>query len=92
MKTLFVGDVSPTSRNSELFKSKDINALFSDTLSLFEGNDINMINLECALTDSDGHIAKACPAMKAPAETAEVLRDIGVTVCGLANNDFFGTI
>ena len=36
------------------------------TLSLFEVNDINMINLECALTDSDGHIAKACPAMKAP--------------------------
>ena len=89
MKTLFLGDVSPTSSNSELFKAKDINKLFSDTLSLFEDNDINMINLECALTDSESRIAKIGPALKAPKETAEVLRDIGVTVCGLANNHFF---
>ena len=75
MKTLFVGDISPTSSNSGFFKAKDINKLFSDTLSLFEGNDINMINLECALTDSDSRIAKIGPALKGPKETAEVLRN-----------------
>ena len=89
MKTLFLGDVSPIKDNAHLFKEKNIKKLFGDTLSLFEGNDINMINLECALTDSEKQIAKIGPALKAPKETAGTLKAIGITVCGLSNNHFF---
>ena len=89
MKCLFVGDVFPTALNVELFKSKDVDALFGDTLSLFADNDLNMVNLECAITDAEAPIEKIGPALKAPPQTAEVLKRIGVHVCGLANNHFF---
>lgn len=42
MKIMLMGDFSPTEFTNELFKTKDINTLFGDTLSLFEGNDINL--------------------------------------------------
>lgn len=90
MKTLFVGDVCPKSEEVQaLFRAKDVEALFSDTVSLFEGNDINFVNLECALTESTNAIEKFGPNLKAPAETAEVLKSIGVTVCGISNNHIF---
>ena len=53
MKTLLVGDVSPTAVTNPLFAAGDVEALFSDVVSLFEGNDVNFVNLECALTDCD---------------------------------------
>ena len=89
MKCLFVGDVSPTKTNAALFAAGDIDTLFANTLSLFAGNDLNMINLECALTDAEPPISKIGPPLKAPVQTAEVLKKIGVHVCGLANNHFF---
>ena len=48
-----------------------------------------MVNLECAITDTEVPIEKIGPALKAPRETAEVLKALGVHVCGLANNHFF---
>ena len=51
MKTLLLGDFSPTKTTDPLFREKKIDTLFTDTLSLFEGNDINMVNFECAITD-----------------------------------------
>ena len=89
MKCLFVGDVFPTDLNAHLFRARNVDALFTDTRSLFVGNDLNMVNLECAITDSDTPIEKIGPALKAPRETAEVLKVLGVHVCGLANNHFF---
>lgn len=89
MKCLFVGDVCPTETNAALFAAGDIDPLFANTLSLFAGNDLNMINLECALTDAEPPIDKIGPPLKAPVQTAEVLKKVGVTVCGLANNHFF---
>ncbi|MBE6651651.1 MAG: CapA family protein [Ruminococcaceae bacterium] len=90
MKTLFVGDVCPKDEAvKELFRAKDVKTLFSDTVSIFEGNDINFVNLECALTESENAIEKFGPNLKAPKETAEVLKSIGVTVCGVSNNHIF---
>jgi poly-gamma-glutamate synthesis protein (capsule biosynthesis protein) len=89
MKCLFVGDVCPTDANAHLFKKGDIDALFGDTCALFAGNDLNMVNLECAVTDAENQIDKIGPALKAPLETAAVLKRVGITVCGLANNHFF---
>lgn len=89
MKTLFLGDLSPTKYTNPLFAQKDVDTLFNDTVSLFEGNDVNFVNLECALTDSDKSIEKFGPPLKACGEVADVLKSIGVNLCGLSNNHIF---
>ena len=89
MKTLFLGDFSPTADNTHLFLANDQAALFSDLPSLFADNDVSMVNLECALTESEGAIRKIGPALKAPTAAAAVMRELGITHCGLSNNHFF---
>jgi len=89
MKALLLGDVSPTAATNPLFASGDAATLFHDVLPLFAGNDINFINLECAITESDHAIAKFGPNLKAVPNTARVLREIGVNYCGLSNNHIF---
>ena len=59
MKALLVGDVSPTAISNPLFAEKNLDALFGkEVQALFKGNDINFVNLEVALTDSDKGIEK----------------------------------
>ncbi len=89
MKTLLLGDLSPTAVTNPIFKEKRIDLLFGDSLPLFEGNDITFVNLECALTESEAAIDKFGPALKACAETAEVMKEIGVNLMGLSNNHIF---
>ena len=89
MKTLLLGDLSPTEVTSPYFKSKDLSMLFNDAISIFENKELVFVNLECALTDHDVAINKFGPALKAPKETAEVLKMIGVNCCGLSNNHIF---
>ena len=89
MKTLLLGDVSPTVVSDPLFQMKDVETLFTDTATLFEGNDVNFVNLECALTDSDADIEKFGPPLKGCTNTAETLRLLGVNYCGLSNNHVF---
>lgn len=89
MKTLFLGDLSPTPTTNPLFAKGDIKNLFNDTISLFQNNDVNFINLECALTTYDKEIEKFGPALKADPNTAKVLKEIGVNYCSVANNHFF---
>lgn len=89
MKTLLLGDLSPTNDMDPYFKSRDIKALFDDTLPLFEGKDVNFVNLECAITEHDVGIKKFGPCLKACRETLESLKEIGVNICGLSNNHIF---
>ena len=89
MKTLLLGDLSPTVATDPLFDACDVEALFTDTASLFEGNDVNFVNLECALTDSDKSIEKFGPPLKASVRTADTLKKLGVHYCGLSNNHIF---
>ncbi len=89
MRALLVGDLSPTSVTDPLFANQKIDELFHDVRDLFVGNQVNFVNLECALTDHTQSIEKFGPPLKACAETADVLKTIGVTVCGLSNNHIF---
>jgi len=89
MKALLLGDLSPTDVTNPLFKEKNAEKLFTDTLPLFQGNDIAFVNLECVLTESEKEIEKFGPALKACPEVADVLSEIGVNCCGLSNNHFF---
>ncbi len=89
MKTLFCGDISPTTLTNPLFEKGDINALFSDVSDIFKGNDVNFINLECALTESEVQIKKMGGALKAAPKTAQTLKKLGVNYVGLSNNHIF---
>ncbi len=89
MKTLWLADLYPTEVTNEIFRKKDIPTLFGDTLSLFHRNDFNCVNLECALTETDGAIEKFGPNLKACAETADIMKEIGVDLVGISNNHVF---
>ena len=89
MKTLLMGDVCATEQSKEMFVRKDMNVLFGDTLELFKNNDVTFVNLECAITESENRIKKFGPNLKSPRETADVLKALGVNLCGLSNNHIF---
>ena len=89
MKVLLCGDISPTVDNAELFAAGNVEALFSDVVKLFWDSDVSIVNLECALTESETPISKIGPPLKAPLGTAKTLAKLGVTYCGLSNNHIF---
>lgn len=89
MKTFFAGDVCPTENNAHLFAAKRTAELFGNVATLIAGTDLACVNLECALTESDNAIPKFGPNLKAPAKTAEVLKELGVTLCSISNNHVF---
>ena len=89
MKALLLGDLCQTNLNRDLFEKEDLDVLFNDTQSVFEGNDIFAVNLECAITESDNAIKKYGPNLKVVKNVANVMKKIGVTVCGLSNNHIF---
>jgi len=89
MRVLICGDTVPTKLNQNLFQNGDAEALFGDILPVFHSADRVLINLECALTESDKAIPKFGPNLKGPMESAQTLRKAGVTDCGLSNNHTF---
>jgi len=89
MKTLFLGDICPTSITAPYFEKEALEVLFGDTLSLFSNKDFIFANLECAITEADTKIRKHGPHLKAPVETASVMKKIGINCCGLSNNHIF---
>ena len=89
MKIIIGGDVSIKEDCWELFEKGCTNELFSDTVDLFKSGDFSIINLECAITDKNTPIEKIGPNLSAPMNTANVLREAGITHCTLSNNHIF---
>ena len=89
MKMLFCGDISPTADNNHLFAQVETQRLFGDTKMLFDAADVSIVNLECSLTEAQTPIAKIGPAIAASPNTAQVLKQLGVTYCNLSNNHFY---
>lgn len=83
------GDICITDSNRESFAKAETKKLFGDVCDVYAAADINIVNLECAITDSDNAIKKFGPNLKAPKGTATVLKEAGVTHCGLSNNHTF---
>lgn len=81
------GDLFPTTCNMDAFASGDIHALFGQELvEMFFKADINICNLEGALTNSNNRIDKSGPAIKAAPETIEGYKRLGIHAASLANN------
>ncbi len=89
MKTLFLGDLSPSSTSKEAFRRKETETLFKTVREHMKKSDFTFVNLECALTEHTEPIKKFGPPLSAPKETAEVLVELGVDLCGLSNNHIF---
>ncbi len=89
MKIFIGGDITPTAITSLSFDRGDLAALFGTIPSLTAGADAFIANLECALTDSDTPIRKCGPNLRGRPAYARVLRDLGLTAVGLANNHTF---
>ncbi len=88
MKISICGDLCPM-YVSDLFERGDVVELFGDVTAEFENSDCVIVNLECALTDSERKIKKIGPNLKASPRCAELLKKIGVTDCALANNHVY---
>ena len=89
MKLLIGADTVPTSVTNDLFVKGDIKALFGDICTLAKEADRVIINLECALTKSDGKIKKFGPNIKCDPECTNALVKLGVTDVMLSNNHVF---
>lgn len=89
MKLVICGDLSVTKASEQAFTNLDKYAAFGDTLYIFENADRAIVNLECALTESDNRIKKFGPNLKGPKSTADTLLAAGFTDCMLSNNHIF---
>ena len=78
MKLLICGDLSVTSESRPAFERSDARAAFGDVCDLFASADRTIVNLECALTDSENRIIKCGPNLKGPKTTADTMLAAGV--------------
>ena len=89
MKILIGADVVPKGESEKLFVKQDLNEVFSDVREVIERADRLVINLECALTETDTKIKKFGVCLKANPKCADALKKLGVTDVMLANNHVF---
>jgi hypothetical protein len=89
MKITLCGDLCPTQTSIPLFLKQDLKGLFGDTLEVFGSAGRVIVNLECALTERGTPIKKCGPNLKGPVVCAKVMKDAGITDCGLSNNHIF---
>ena len=90
MKILIGADVVPkTEEVKQLFIDGDTKALFGGVCDLIQDADCTIVNLECALTNSENEIPKFGPCLKADPLCADTLKKLGVTHVTLSNNHVF---
>ncbi len=89
MKIILGADVVPTKYTEQYFVSADMETLFGDVTKITASADRIIINLECALTNTDGAIKKFGPNIKAVPECVNAISALGVTDVALSNNHVF---
>lgn len=89
----FTGDFCPWKRVEQTFQKGDWAYMFSEVLPFFQQNDLNILDLECPLTQSRSAIQKTGPHIKAHPDTAVLLKHLNCAVVATANNHFkdYGT-
>lgn len=88
-KILIGADLVPTSQTAADFDTGNVDKLFGKVKDVAKECDRFIVNLECALTESDGAIKKFGPNLKGPIKTANTIKTLGVTDVALANNHVF---
>ena len=89
MKILLAADLVPTANTAPDYIRGDIRKLFGKVCDIAKYYDKFIVNLECALTESENRIKKFGPNLKGPIESAKTIKSLGVTEVALANNHIF---
>ncbi|MDD4219271.1 MAG: CapA family protein [Sphaerochaetaceae bacterium] len=53
---------------------------------LMEQAQFRAVNLECPITESEQKIVKSGPHLKAPPNSVALMKELGISICSLANN------
>jgi poly-gamma-glutamate synthesis protein (capsule biosynthesis protein) len=86
IKILITGDFCPINRLETLAKNKQYDAVFNDFQSVFEGNDLNVTDMECPLSESSYRLKKTGPHQYAHPDCIHLLKYAGIDVVAMANN------
>jgi hypothetical protein len=86
IKILITGDLCPHYRIEKLVLQNDFKSVFNDFIDVFQGNDLNITDLECPLTLSDKSRKKIGPHQKAHPKCIEILKYANIKLAALANN------
>ena len=86
IKILITGDLCPHNRIEELVLESDLKSVFNDFIDVFRGNDLNITDLECPLTESEAARPKTGPHQKAHPRCIEILKHAGIGLVAMANN------
>ena len=94
IKILITGDFCPINRIETLALQQNYGAIFNDFTDVFRGNDLNITDLECPLTESDNARPKTGPHQKAHPDCIRILDFADIRLAAMANNhimDYDGT-
>ena len=83
---LFTGDFCPHHRIETLSKQGNYAAVLNDFIEVFRGNDLNVTDIECPLTESKKRIPKTGPYQFAAPHTIGILKYAGIGLATMANN------
>ena len=86
IKILITGDLCPHNRIEKLVLNSDLKSVFNDFMDVFRGNDLNITDLECPLTESEAARSKIGPHQKAHPRCIEILKHAGIGLAAMANN------
>lgn len=86
IKILFTGDLCPHNRIEKLALENNFAAIFNDFIDVFKGNDLNVTDLECPLTESIARRLKTGPHQKAHPKCIEMLSYSNIGLVAIANN------
>jgi poly-gamma-glutamate capsule biosynthesis protein CapA/YwtB (metallophosphatase superfamily) len=86
IKILFTGDFCPINRIEKLALKQDFGAIFNDFIDVFSGNDLNVVDLECPLTEADSLRLKIGPYQKAHPDCIKALKFVNIHLAAMANN------
>lgn len=86
MKLLIAGDFCIRNATVDIVKAGGTWSLFGGIKDILRRHDVNVVNVECALTDSAQAVFKDGPNLKGQISDAAVLAEAGFNVALLANN------
>ncbi len=89
MKITIGGDICIMSDCYKDFADGKGEKTFNDVCDVFSSADFTVVNLECAITESENAIKKIGPNLKAPLGTGASLKKAGITHASLSNNHIF---
>jgi poly-gamma-glutamate capsule biosynthesis protein CapA/YwtB (metallophosphatase superfamily) len=86
IKILITGDFCPINRIEELALRQDFGAIFNDFIDVLTGNDLNITDLECPLTEAESARPKTGPHQKAHPCCIRILQYADIGLAAMANN------